>query len=156
MEEAHLLPRCRPPPNLVPWFAPPLDPTQVEEAYPLPKSLDDLLHFRWAGSVGWGRLTPGSRRMLAAEAAAGASPALSPCLPAFLPAACLPPACRAPRSGMPPKPAARAACAACAPARLPRSVMPQDHLNYAATWATLSAASLTLAVKAIRQGVRPR
>lgn len=39
---------------------------------------------------------------------------------------------------------------------LPRSVMPQDHLNYAATWWTLSAATLALAVKAIRQGIKPR
>lgn len=36
------------------------------------------------------------------------------------------------------------------------SVMPQDHFNYAATWWTLSAASLALAVKAVRQGMRPR
>ncbi|KAL4420297.1 hypothetical protein ABPG77_001387 [Micractinium sp. CCAP 211/92] len=36
------------------------------------------------------------------------------------------------------------------------SVMPQDHLNYAATWWSLSAATLALAVKAIRQGVKPR
>ncbi|PSC69935.1 Surfeit locus 1 [Micractinium conductrix] len=36
------------------------------------------------------------------------------------------------------------------------SVMPQDHLNYAATWWTLSAATLALAVKAIRQGIKPR
>ncbi|EFN55425.1 hypothetical protein CHLNCDRAFT_134584 [Chlorella variabilis] len=36
------------------------------------------------------------------------------------------------------------------------SVMPQDHFNYAATWWTLSAATLALAVKAIRQGVRAR
>jgi cytochrome oxidase assembly protein ShyY1 len=34
--------------------------------------------------------------------------------------------------------------------------MPQDHFNYAATWWTLSAASLALAVKAVRQGMRPR
>ena len=32
--------------------------------------------------------------------------------------------------------------------------MPSDHLNYAATWGTLSAATLALAVKAIRQGMR--
>lgn len=36
------------------------------------------------------------------------------------------------------------------------SVMPQDHFNYAATWWTLSGATLLLAVKAIRQGVKPR
>jgi surfeit locus 1 family protein len=36
------------------------------------------------------------------------------------------------------------------------SVMPQDHFNYAATWWTLSAATLALGVKAIRQGVRAR
>lgn len=36
------------------------------------------------------------------------------------------------------------------------SVMPQDHFNYAATWWTLSAATLALAVKAIRQGVKAR
>lgn len=35
-----------------------------------------------------------------------------------------------------------------------RSVMPQDHFNYAATWWTLSAATLALGVKAIRQGVK--
>lgn len=40
--------------------------------------------------------------------------------------------------------------------RLPCSVMPQDHFNYAATWWTLSAATLALAVKAIRQGVKAR
>ena len=39
---------------------------------------------------------------------------------------------------------------------IPRSVMPQDHFNYAATWWTLSAATLALAVKAIRQGVKAR
>lgn len=32
--------------------------------------------------------------------------------------------------------------------------MPQDHFNYAATWWTLSAATLALGVKAIRQGVK--
>ncbi|KAL4858969.1 Surfeit locus protein 1 [Chlorella vulgaris] len=36
------------------------------------------------------------------------------------------------------------------------SVMPSDHLNYAATWWTLSAATLALAVKAVRQGVKAR
>jgi cytochrome oxidase assembly protein ShyY1 len=34
--------------------------------------------------------------------------------------------------------------------------MPSDHLNYAATWWTLSAATLALAVKAVRQGVKAR
>lgn len=34
------------------------------------------------------------------------------------------------------------------------SVMPRDHMNYALTWFTLSAAVSGLAVKAIRQGVR--
>lgn len=38
----------------------------------------------------------------------------------------------------------------------PCSVMPRDHLNYAATWWTLSAATLALAGKAIRQGVKAR
>ena len=42
------------------------------------------------------------------------------------------------------------------PSPAPRSVMPQDHFNYAATWWTLSAATLALGVKAIRQGVRAR
>lgn len=34
------------------------------------------------------------------------------------------------------------------------SVMPSDHLNYAVTWFTLSAATAVLAVKAARQAGR--
>ncbi len=34
------------------------------------------------------------------------------------------------------------------------SVMPSDHLNYAATWFTLSGATGLLAVKALRQAAR--
>ena len=140
------LPACRPhtPTLHHTTLLPPTGP-QVEEEYPLPKSMDDMLRFRWVGVAegGWQVERAGSCALPAGRGRQRQGAAAPPrAAPSALPFARHHPCTHTPRPQTP------------TPTPHPCSVMPQDHLNYAATWWALSASTLALAVKAIRQGMR--
>lgn len=114
---------------------------QVDESYPLPKSREDLMHFRWGVQL---------QRTLVLRLKPTGQPG------APLPSDTLPSNAKAVLGMAAQRRLAVCMIETCASTSLPcnRSVMPQDHFNYAATWWTLSAATLALAVKAVRQGIR--